>query len=594
MSQSGSPCHSSLAPVPEENSAEENSFETPTGFSASAPRPGRTSVTGPSVLQIGGQSQAPTQYLFRHCGAFVNNIECLEPVVNWSPFTRCARHTLPENVWPELNPSFKADILSASQSKISLGLAYNREVNPLILKTMGVDIKPIKMDEQYSSCTVLQYAADDILIVAAARSPVGKFRGGLAKLEAHEIGTQVLASLLSRTLKHPVPGTRACVTSPEDVKKLDQAPAKDQVTVWMEEHLDCVIMGQVFTAGCGQNPVRQAATGAGVPFEVPSWGVNMLCGSGLLAVGLAYDRLRLQKGRGFAIAGGQESMTKARNLLEKPLSKESLQQENPIDSMIKDGLTDAFCGLHMGHTAENIALKYGLSREDQDLYAINSQNKYQAAKGAGKFDAEMVQISIPGAERVAADEHPRAMGADAPEKLGALKAAFARDGFTNSVTAANSSGINDGAAALFLARQDALVNLPQLVKENAELCRIVGFEQVGCHPETMGLGPIYAVKRLLKSINWDLDSVHRFELNEAFAAQSLAVVKELGVDQQRVNVNGGAIAIGHPLGCSGARILVSLVHELARIRSTVDAPVRGVAALCVGGGMGIALAVEKL
>ena len=390
--------------------------------------------------------------------------------------------------------------------------------------------------------------SDDIVIVSAARTPVGSFNGAFGSMPAHELGAIAIKAALDRA------GVSA-----------------DQVTE--------VIMGQILTAAQGQNPARQASIKAGIPAASPAWGVNMLCGSGLRAVALGYQALR-NGDADIVVAGGQESMSMAPHAqyLRGGTKMGSLEF---IDTMIKDGLWDAFNGYHMGTTAENVAKQYQITRAQQDEFAVGSQNKAEAAQKAGKFKDEIVPVTIKsrkGDTVVDTDEYPR-HGATM-EAMGKLKPAFDKEG---GVTAGNASGLNDGAAAL------VLMTAKQAAKEGkTPIARIVSWGQAGVDPAIMGTGPIPASRAALKKAGWKADDLDLIEANEAFAAQACAVNKDLGWDTSKVNVNGGAIAIGHPIGASGARVLVTLLHEMQKRDSK-----KGLATLCIGGGMGIALCVER-
>lgn len=389
---------------------------------------------------------------------------------------------------------------------------------------------------------------DDVVIVSAARTAVGSFNGAFANTPAHDLGAVAIKAALERAGVEP-----------------------DRVTE--------VIMGQILTAAQGQNPARQASIGAGVPVASPAWGVNMLCGSGLRAVALGYQAISNGDSE-IVVAGGQESMSMAPHAqyLRGGVKMGSLEL---VDTMIKDGLWDAFNGYHMGNTAENVAKQYQITRQQQDEFAVGSQNKAEAAQKAGKFKDEIAPVIIKSRKGdivVDTDEYPR-HGASI-DAMGKLKAAFEKDG---SVTAGNASGINDGAAAL------VLMSAKQAAKEGkAPLARIVSWGQAGVDPSIMGTGPIPASRAALKKAGWKADDLDLIEANEAFAAQACAVNKDLGWDTSKVNVNGGAIAIGHPIGASGARVLVTLLHEMQKR----DAK-KALATLCIGGGMGIAMCVER-
>jgi acetyl-CoA C-acetyltransferase len=389
----------------------------------------------------------------------------------------------------------------------------------------------------------------DIVIVSAARTPVGSFNGALASLPAHELGKIAIQAAVER----------AGITAAD-----------------VEE----VIMGQVLQAGQGQGPARQAAVNAGIPLESPAWSLNQLCGSGLRAVALGAQQI--QDGSvSIVIAGGQESMSQsphAGNIR----NGQKMGDFGFVDTMIKDGLWDAFHGYHMGQTAENIAARWQITREDQDVFAVASQNKAEAAQKAGKFAGEIAPVTIKGRKGdtvVDQDEYIR-HGATL-DSVSGLRPAFTKDG---SVTAANASGLNDGAAALVLMSAD------EAKKRGLKpLARIASWAHAGVDPEIMGTGPIPASRKALEKAGWKVSDLDLIESNEAFAAQSLCVVRELGLDPAKVNVNGGAIAIGHPIGASGARILTTLLHEMNRTDAT-----KGLATLCVGGGMGVAMCVEKV
>ncbi|MBV6487234.1 MAG: acetyl-CoA C-acetyltransferase [Pseudorhodoplanes sp.] len=389
---------------------------------------------------------------------------------------------------------------------------------------------------------------DDIVIVGAARTPVGSFNGSLAGLPAHELGK---------------------VAIQEALKRAGVAPAV----------ISEVIMGQILTAGQGQNPARQASIGAGIPVESPAWGVNQLCGSGLRSVALGYQAI-LNGDSEIVVAGGQESMSQAPHCAHLR-DGTKMGDLKLIDTMIKDGLWDAFNGYHMGNTAENVAKQWQITRQQQDEFAVASQNKAEAAQKAGKFKDEIVPVTIKtrkGEVVVDSDEYPK-HGATV-DSIGKLRPAFDKEG---TVTAGNASGINDGAAAV------VLMKASQAAKEGRPvLARIVSWAQAGVDPAIMGTGPIPASRAALKKAGWKAEDLDLIEANEAFAAQACAVNKDLGWDTGKVNVNGGAIAIGHPIGASGARILVTLLHEMAKRNSR-----KGLATLCIGGGMGIAMCLER-
>ena len=391
---------------------------------------------------------------------------------------------------------------------------------------------------------------EDVVILAAARTAVGKFGGSLAGIPAPELGAIVIRDLLKRTGLKP-------------------------------EQIDEVIMGQVLTGGSGQNPARQTALKAGLPQEVSAMTINKVCGSGLKAVHLAAQAIKAGDAE-IVIAGGQENMSAAPHVL--PGSRDGMRMGNwkLVDTMVHDGLWCAFNDFHMGNTAENLATKYGLTREEQDAFAAASQQKTEAAQKAGKFDDEIVPVEIPQRKGdpivFAADEFPR-HGTTA-ESLGKLRPAFSKEG---TVTAGNASGINDGAAAVIVCSASKAKELGL-----TPMATIRGYASAGVDPAIMGIGPVEAVRKTLAKANWQADDLERVESNEAFAAQSMSVNKELGWSTDIINVNGGAIAIGHPIGASGARILVTLLHELAHSGTS-----KGLATLCIGGGQGVALAVER-
>ena len=385
----------------------------------------------------------------------------------------------------------------------------------------------------------------DVIIAGAVRTAIGAYNGSLKSLKADQLGTIAIKGLL---------------------KKLKLS----------EDEIDEVIMGQVLTAGCGQNPARQAAINAGIPISKPAHIVNQVCGSGLRAVISGYQSIKLENVKN-VICGGQENMSLAPHTIfwknEKKISEEKL-----VDTMINDGLLDAFNDYHMGVTAENVADKFNISRQEQDEFAFSSQKKTQNAIINNKFEEELIKINYNGI-LLNNDEHPRRdLKLNDLEKL---KTAFKKNG---TVTPGNSSGINDGAAALLLTTSE------EAEKNSIEpLAKIVSWASVGVDPSLMGLGPIEAVRKAIKKAKWNLADIDLFEINEAFAAQSLAVIKELNIDQDKVNVNGGAMALGHPIGASGARILVTLIHEMKRQNKN-----KGCATLCIGGGMGIALCIERI
>ena len=388
----------------------------------------------------------------------------------------------------------------------------------------------------------------DIVITAAKRTPVGSFMGAFGTTPAHELGAQVIRAALA-----------------------DAGVGADEVSE--------VILGQVLTAGHGQNPARQAAMAAGIARETPAWGVNQVCGSGLRAVALGAQAIT-SGDASIIVAGGQESMSLS-------MHAQSLRTGTKmgalelIDTMVKDGLWDAFNGYHMGITAENVAEQYQISRAAQDEFAVASQNKASAARSSGRFRDEIAPVTVKGRKGdtiVDTDEYIR--DGVTLESVSGLKGAFKKDG---GVTAANASGINDGAVALVLMSADEAAR-----RDATVLGRIASWASVGVDPAVMGIGPVPASRRALEKAGWSVADLDLIEANEAFAAQALAVGQELGLDPAKVNVNGGAIAIGHPIGASGARVLTTLLHEMAKrdVR-------KGLATLCIGGGMGIAMCVER-
>jgi len=390
----------------------------------------------------------------------------------------------------------------------------------------------------------------EVVIVAATRTAIGSFGGQLAKVPAHELGATVIRRLLDET-------------------EIDPAS------------VDEVIFGQVLTAGCGQNPARQAAIHAGLPHSVPALTLNKVCGSGLKALHLAAQAIRCGDAE-IMIAGGQESMSLSPHIIPTSRTGQRMGHGQMIDTMIQDGLWDAFNNYHMGITAENLVEKYGITREEQDAFAAASQQKAVTARETGVFDQEITPVSIPqrkgDALLITQDEQPRA-GTTA-ESLGSLKPAFKKDG---SVTAGNASSLNDGAAAVLMmsASKAAELGLPVLA-------RVASYANAGVDPAIMGIGPVSATQRCLAKAGWQVADLDLIEANEAFAAQALAVGKELQWDADKVNVNGGAIALGHPIGASGCRVLVTLLHEMLRR----DAK-KGLATLCIGGGQGVALALAR-
>ena len=388
----------------------------------------------------------------------------------------------------------------------------------------------------------------DVVIVSAARTPVGSFLGALSGLSAADLGAIAIKAAVERAGVKPA-------------------------------EVDEVILGHVLQAATGQGPARQASIKAGLPIETPAWSLNQICGSGLRAVAIAYQQIALGDAK-IVVAGGQESMSQSPHAT-RMREGQKMGDATLTDTMIKDGLWDAFNGYHMGQTAENIANRDHISRADQDAFAVASQNKAEAAQKAGRFDAEIAPVTIStkkGDVVVDKDEYIR-HGATI-EAMEKLRPAFAKDG---SVTAANASGLNDGAAALVLMSGDEAK-----ARGLEPLARIASWATAGVDPAIMGTGPIPASKKALDKAGWTVADLDRVESNEAFAAQSLCVLRELGLDAAKVNVNGGAIAIGHPIGASGARILTTLLHEMKRS----DAK-KGLATLCIGGGMGVALCVER-
>jgi acetyl-CoA C-acetyltransferase len=386
---------------------------------------------------------------------------------------------------------------------------------------------------------------NEVVIVSAIRTPIGSFKGSLKNMRSDQLGSIVIKEVLNKS-------------------KFD------------ENEIDEVIMGQVLTAGCGQNPARQAAINAGIPNSKPAHVVNQVCGSGLRAVISGYQSIKLGDAKN-VISGGQENMSMASKLVFNK-NEEKISEDKLLDIMMNDGLIDAFNNYHMGVTGENVAKKFDISRQEQDEFALNSQEKTEAAIIDNKFDDELIKINQDGII-LDKDEHPR------PSlklvDLKKLKTIFKENG---TVTPGNSSGINDGAAALLL------TTLEEAEKKSIQpLAKIVSWASVGVDPSLMGLGPIEAVRQAINKAKWSLEEVDLFEINEAFAAQSLAVIKELKIDQNKVNVNGGAISLGHPIGASGSRILVTLIHEMKKQNKN-----KGCATLCIGGGMGIALCIQRI
>jgi acetyl-CoA C-acetyltransferase len=389
---------------------------------------------------------------------------------------------------------------------------------------------------------------DDIVIVGAVRTPIGAFNGALGTVPAHELGKVAIKAAIDRA------GVEASRVSE-------------------------VILGQILTAGQGMNPARQASLGAGIPIEVPAWGVNQVCGSGLRAVALGYQALANGDSE-IAVVGGQESMSLSPHCAH---LRNGVKMGNfdMVDTMIKDGLWDAFNGYHMGNTAENVARQWQITRQQQDEFAVGSQQKAEAAQKAGKFKDEITPVTVKGRKGdvvVDTDEYPK--HGTTLDVIAKLRPAFDKEG---TVTAANASGINDGAAAMVLMRASEAAKLGK-----TPLARIASWAQAGVDPKVMGTGPIPASRAALKKAGWSAADLDLIEANEAFAAQACAVNKDLGWDTSKVNVNGGAIALGHPIGASGARVLVTLLYEMQKRNAK-----KGLATLCIGGGMGIALCVER-
>ncbi|MBF0429429.1 MAG: acetyl-CoA C-acetyltransferase [Magnetococcales bacterium] len=391
---------------------------------------------------------------------------------------------------------------------------------------------------------------EDVVIVAAGRTAIGKFLGTLAGVPASELGAVVLKGLLEKSGLKP-------------------------------EQIDEVILGHVLTAGLGQNPARQTALSAGLLETTPAMTINKVCGSGLKAVALAAQAIRCGDAK-TVIAGGQENMSASPHTLPNSRSGAKMGEWKLNDTMISDGLWDAFNDYHMGNTAENIAKKYEFTRLEQDAFAASSQQKTEAAQKAGRFNEEIIPVSIPQRKQppivFATDEFPRA-GTTA-ESLAKIPAAFDKAG---TVSAGNASGINDGAAAVIVMARSLAEQLGMKI-----MGRVVAYASAGVDPKIMGTGPIPAVRKCLEKAGWTIDDLDLIEANEAFAAQAMSVNKDLGWDLSKVNVNGGAIALGHPIGASGARILVTLLHEMEKRNLK-----KGLATLCIGGGMGVAMAVER-
>ena len=379
-----------------------------------------------------------------------------------------------------------------------------------------------------------------VVITSAARTAIGTFNGSLKNMQAHDLGSIVIKEVVNKSnLKF--------------------------------DNIDDLIMGQVLTASTGQNPARQAGIKAGLPIEKPAYLINQVCGSGLRSIAAGYQSI-ISNDAKIIIAGGQESMTNAPHTIDFRNNKK-LDESKLVDTMIKDGLWDAFNGYHMGVTAENVATKWKISREEQDKFAFSSQKKAEKAQKDGNFKNEIIPI-----KKFEVDEHPR--NGMTIERLKKLKPSFKNNG---TVTPGNASGINDGAAAVILMEEEESEK-----RDLKPLGKIISWATCGVDPSLMGSGPIPASKKALEKAGWNVNELDLIESNEAFAAQSLAVIKELGLPEDKVNVNGGAIALGHPIGASGARILVTLLHEMAR-RSAK----KGLATLCIGGGMGIAMCIER-
>ena len=386
---------------------------------------------------------------------------------------------------------------------------------------------------------------EDIVITSAFRTAIGAFRGSLKGMQAHDLGALIAAAVMQKSNLNP-----------NDVDEL--------------------IMGQVLTSATGQNPARQAAILAKMPVEKTAYVINQVCGSGLRSVAAGYQAIMCNDSK-IIIAGGQESMTNAPHAIYFR-DGEKLDEAKLVDTMIKDGLWDAFNGYHMGVTAENVAAKWQITREDQDVFALSSQLKAEKAQKEGKFENEIIPVILNDNNKLKIDEHSRA--GMTLERLTKLKPSFKDDG---TVTPGNASGINDGAAAL------VLMNVNEAKKRSLKpLVKIVSWATCGVEPSLMGSGPIPASKKALKKAGWKINDLDLIESNEAFAAQSLAVIKDLEIPKEKVNVNGGAIALGHPIGASGARILVTLIHEMQKRKAK-----KGLATLCIGGGMGIAMCIEN-
>ena len=388
---------------------------------------------------------------------------------------------------------------------------------------------------------------DDVVITSALRTPIGTYKGSLKDLSADKLGALAIKEVIHKSNLKP-------------------------------DQIDEVIMGHVLTSGLCQNPARQASIHAGIPVSKPAHNINQVCGSGLRSIVSGFQSIKLEENK-IIVSGGQENMSRAPHSLFYRENKK-LDESKLVDTMVNDGLTDSFNHYHMGVTAENVAEKFEISRDEQDSFALNSQKKAQDAIGKKKFKDEIIKLQINNKENVIFDndEHPR--NNLIIDDLKKLKTVFKENG---TVTPGNSSGINDGAAAtvLMTRKQAELKSIEPLVK-------VVSWASCGVEPSLMGLGPIPAVKEALNKAGWNINDVDLFEINEAFAAQSIAVIKELKIPAEKVNVNGGAIALGHPIGASGTRILVTLIHEMIKQNKS-----KGCAALCIGGGMGIAMCVER-
>ena len=384
-----------------------------------------------------------------------------------------------------------------------------------------------------------------IVITSAVRTPIGTFRGSLNEMKASDLGALVVKAAIKKSNLNP-------------------------------HDVDEVIMGQVLTAAAGQNPARQTLIQAGLPVDKTAYTINQVCGSGLRSVAAGYQSV-ISNDAKIIIAGGQESMTNAPHAIYYRESKK-LDETQLVDTMIKDGLWDAFNGYHMGNTAENVATEWKITKKEQDEFALSSQLKAEKAQKDGKYNDEIIPVIFKGENKLKIDEHPR-LGMTL-ERLTKLKSSFKDNG---TVTPGNASGINDGAAAVTLMSED------EAKKRNLNpLAKIVSWATCGVEPSLMGSGPIPASKKALKKAGWKIDDLDLIESNEAFAAQSLAVIKDLGLSKDKVNVNGGAIALGHPIGASGTRILVTLIHEMKKRKAK-----KGLATLCIGGGMGIAMCIER-